>query len=220
VTLPADLRARPARGTGGAAIASLMRACDETYLSWTPPGWTPPAPPPEWPQRLSDPDYWAQVVVDGPGRVVGLVAFRPARSGDEPGGAAGEPLPGVAHLGVLLVHPARWREGIGATLLARAEAAMAAGGYRRARLWTPAGAPAERFYRACGWAPDGRRGLNPWLGLDVVGYAKPLPSSTRPAPPAARSAPAPPGARLAPAPPGARSAPAPAGARSRPGSGR
>ena len=175
MTLPGDLRVRPARAADGAAIGELMRACDETYHAWAPAEWTPPAPPPQWPSRVSDADHWARVAEDAARRLVGLVAFRPARAGDEPGGTSGEPLPGVAHLGVLLVHPERWREGVGAALLARAERAMAADGYRRARLWTPAGAPAERFYVACGWAPDGRSGVNPWLGLDVVGYTKSLP---------------------------------------------
>ena len=174
MTLPGDLRARPARASDGAAISALMRACDETYLAWAPRGWAPPAPAPAWTIRLQDGLRWSRVAVDGTGRVVALVSFTPARVGDAPDGPAGERLPGVAHVGALYVHPARWRERIGTALLARAEAAMAADGYYRARLWTPVGAPAERFYRAAGWAPDGRRGLNPWLGLEVVGYAKAL----------------------------------------------
>jgi GNAT superfamily N-acetyltransferase len=176
VTLPADLRARPARASDGAAIAALMRACDETYVAWAPRGWVPPAPAPAWPIRpLQAPGGRSEVAVDGGGHVVGLVSFTPARAADAPDGPAGDRLSGVAHVGAVYVHPARWREGIGAALLAQAEAAMTADGYRHARLWTPAGAPAEQFYRACGWAPDGRRGLNPWLGLEVVGYAKSLP---------------------------------------------
>jgi len=174
VTLPGDLRARPARGPDGAAIAGLMRACDETYLAWAPRGWAPPTPAPAWTVRLQSGLLWSRVTVDGAGRVVGLVSCTPAKAGDGPDGPAGDLLPGVAHVGALYVHPARWREGIGAALLACAEGAMAAEGYERMRLWTPVGAPAERFYRACGWAPDGRRGLNPWLGLEVVGYAKAL----------------------------------------------
>lgn len=174
MTLPGDLHSRAAQASDGAAILALMRACDETYRAWAPPDWNPPAPPPEWPPRFSDPERWSCAALDGAGRLVGLVSFRPARAGDEPGGTAGPPLPGVAHLSVLLVHPERWREGIGAALLARSEGAMAADGYRRAQLWTPAGAPAERFYGACGWTRDARSGFNPWLALEVVGYAKAL----------------------------------------------
>jgi hypothetical protein len=56
-------------------------------------------------------------------------------------------------------------------MLARAEAAMRARQYTAARLWTPAGAPAERFYAAQGWARDGRAAWDGWLGLAMVGYA-------------------------------------------------
>jgi GNAT superfamily N-acetyltransferase len=175
VTLPGDLRARPARASDGAAIGELMRACDETYVAWAPRGWTPPPVADPRTMRVQSLAQWARVAVDGEGHAIGLVTFRAARSSDEPGGPAGQLVPGVAHVGALYVHPARWREGIARALLACAEAAMAVDGYRLAQLWTPVGAPAERFYRACGWAADGRRGLNPWLGLEVLGYAKSLP---------------------------------------------
>jgi GNAT superfamily N-acetyltransferase len=72
------------------------------------------------------------------------------------------------------VHPSRRRQGLGAALLARAEGAMRSRGDRAARLWTPQGAPAERFYAAQGWRRDGRAGWHPWLGLQMVGYAKRL----------------------------------------------
>jgi GNAT superfamily N-acetyltransferase len=157
-------------------VGELMRACEETYLSWAPRGWAPPPAIDARTVRLRSRAQWSRVAVDGDGRVIGLITFRAARTGDEPGGPAGELVPGVAHVGALYVHPERWREGIGAALLACAEAAMVRDGYRLAQLWTPVGAPAERFYRACGWAPDGRRGLNPWLGLAVVGYSKSLPA--------------------------------------------
>ena len=80
----------------------------------------------------------------------------------------------MAHLGILFVHPSRWREGIAATLLASAEAAMVERGCVREQLWTPEGAPAERFYAARGWKRDGRRAWHPWVGLEVVGYARDL----------------------------------------------
>jgi GNAT superfamily N-acetyltransferase len=174
VTLPGDLRVRPPRAADGPAIGALMRACDETYVSWAPNGWEPPPAVDARTMRVQSRAQWARLALDGEGRAVGLVTFRPARNGDEPGGPAGQLVPGVAHLGALYVHPARWRQGIARALLACAEAAMAAEGYLLALLWTPVGAPAERFYRACGWAPDGRGGVNPWLGLEVVGYAKSL----------------------------------------------
>ena len=48
------------------------------------------------------------------------------------------------------MHPSRWREGIAGAMLDAAEAAMAERGYVREQLWTPEGAPAERFYAARG----------------------------------------------------------------------
>ena len=97
------------------------------------------------------------------GELVATVAFRP--SDDDPK---------VAHVGLVFVHPSRWREGIAASMMALAEAEMLARGYVREQLWTPDGAPAERFYQAQGWARDGRTTWHPWVGLDLVGYARDL----------------------------------------------
>jgi len=41
-------------------------------------------------------------------------------------------------------------------------------------VWTPNGAPAEKFYVAQGWRLDGRREWHPWVGLEMVGYSKAL----------------------------------------------
>ena len=68
----------------------------------------------------------------------------------------------TAHVGLVFVHPSRWREGIAGTMLERAEADMVVRGYVREQLWTPRGAPAERFYEERGGArtagPTGTRG--------------------------------------------------------------
>ena len=146
-----------------AAFTELSRICDETYLEWAPRGWTVPVVPPGWADRYLKPDAWVRVAFDAGGQLVASVAFRRA---DVP-----EP---VGHVGLLLVHPSRWREGIARTLMEVAEAEMRARGYVREQLWTPKGAPAERFYLALGWARDGRREWHPWAGLEMVGYAKAL----------------------------------------------
>ena len=83
--------------------------------------------------------------------------------------------PRLAHLGLLFVHPSRWRQGIAGSMLDRAEAEMVARGCVREQLWTPLDAPAERFYAARGWARDGRRKWHPWVGMEMVGYARDLP---------------------------------------------
>ena len=80
----------------------------------------------------------------------------------------------MAHVGLVFVHPSRWRQGIAGALLSLAEAEMVARGYVREQLWTPVGAPAEQFYAARGWERDGRREWHPWVGLEMVGYAQEL----------------------------------------------
>jgi len=114
------------------------------------------------------------VAVDDASRVVAAVAFRQAHEEPAPGPVVGPPLRGVAHLSILFVHPSRWREGIAGAMLELAEAEMARRGFVREQLWTPEGAPAERFYAARGWARDGRRAWHTWVGLTVVGYGREL----------------------------------------------
>jgi GNAT superfamily N-acetyltransferase len=140
------------------ALTELSRVCDETYLEWTPPGWTVPIHPPGWADRYVR--GYGLVVYEG-SRLVASAAFR-------------EEAPALAHVGMVLVHPSRWRRGIAGSLMDRIEAEMVARGYEREQLWTPEGAPAEAFYRARGWALDGRREWHPWAGLQMVGYARSL----------------------------------------------
>jgi GNAT superfamily N-acetyltransferase len=151
---------RPLTAGDVAALTELAHVCDETYLEWTPPGWTVPVSPPNWMGRYLTPHAWGLLAWEADA-LIGSVAFRPHS-------------PEVAHLGQLLVHPSRWREGIASRLLAVAEDEMRARGYVRERLWTPNGAPEERFYLAHGWRRDGRREWHPWAGLEMVGYAKAL----------------------------------------------
>jgi GNAT superfamily N-acetyltransferase len=164
---------RELRPDDAEALAALVRACDETYREWLPPGWTPPEVGADWTARFAEPDRWS-LVMDAGGEIAGFMSFRPAYQEASPGRRAGALLPGVAHVGAVFVHPSRWRQGIAARMLARAEAAMRAAGYERAVLWTPEGAPAERLYAAQGWERDGRRAWHDWIGVTVVGYAKRL----------------------------------------------
>ena len=165
---------RPLEPGDAPALVALVRACDETYREWAPAGWEPPTVSPSWAESFLAPDRWSRVDVDGGGALAGAVAFRQAHLQPVPGPAEGPPLEGVAHLSILFVHPSRWREGIAGSLLDDAEAEMTARGYVREMLWTPEGAPAERFYAARGWERDGRRAWHQWVGLMVVGYARDL----------------------------------------------
>lgn len=141
-------------------LTELARACDETYLEWAPKGWMVPPAPPRWADRYLEDDAWALVGYEG-SQLVASVAFR---SHTET----------IAHVGLVFVHPSHWRQGIARSLMETAEAEMVARGYVRERLWTPLGAPAERFYRSLGWDLDGRREWHPWIGLEMVGYTKDL----------------------------------------------
>ncbi len=163
---------RPFRPDDAEPLAALVRACDETYNDWLPPGWTPPEVGADWSARFGEPERWS-VVVEDAGELVGFASFRPAFEETAPG-QFGAPLPGVAHVGAVFVAPTRWRRGIAARMLASADAEMRSRGYSRAVLWTPEGAPAERLYVALGWERDGRRAWHDWVGVVVVGYAKRL----------------------------------------------
>ncbi len=142
------------------ALTELSRVCDETYLAWAPPGWSAPIQPRGWADRYLKDDAYGLVAFDG-SELVATAAFR-------------HEAPSLAHVGMVLVHPSRWRRGIAGSMMDRAEAEMLARGYAREQLWTPEGAPAEAFYRARGWELDGRNEWHPWAGLQMVGYARDL----------------------------------------------
>ena len=142
------------------ALSELARVCDETYLSWTPPGWVVPAAPPHWADRCLADDAWAMLGWDADA-LIASVAFRSHSQS-------------AAHVGLVFVHPSRWRQGIAGRLMGLAEEEMRRRRYLREQLWTPNGAPAEKFYLAQGWRQDGRREWHPWVGLEMVGYSKAL----------------------------------------------
>jgi GNAT superfamily N-acetyltransferase len=164
VSLPADLLVRAMDADDVPALLELARACDETYLEWTPPGWVVPTLPPNFAANYLTDTAWMHGAFDPSRRLVSTVAFR--RSNEDPRE--------TAHLGLVFVHPSRWREGIAGTMLERAEAEMVARGFVREQLWTPRGAPAERFYQVRGWRPNGRTDWNPWVALEMVGYSRDL----------------------------------------------
>jgi GNAT superfamily N-acetyltransferase len=159
-----DLAVRPLTRADMGALTELARACDETYLEWTPKGWAVPEAPTGWANKYLQPEAWIEGAFEPSGRLVATVAFRPSDVAAD-----------VAHVGLVFTHPSRWREGLAGTLLSRAEAEMVVRGYVSEILWTPDGAPAESFYRARGWERDGRTEWHPWVGLQMVGYARDLP---------------------------------------------
>ena len=145
------------------ALTELARVCDETYLEWAPPGWTVPVAPP----RLGGSLPRGRRVGDArSGRVRRAARSRRSRS-------AGALDPASAHVGLVFVHPSRWRQGIAARRCALAEggdaprAATRASSCGRRRARRPSGSTPR-----AGWRRDGRREWHPWVGLEIVGYAQ------------------------------------------------
>ena len=106
-------------------------------------------------ENFVEPDYWRRTIeVAPPGwavlvagdPVVGFACVGPSRDEDR-----------VGELYAIYVHPERWREGVGRTLIERAEEHLAAD-YDQATLWVLAANPrARRFYERAGWRADGAR---------------------------------------------------------------
>ena len=149
-----------------------MNRCHATYREWAPAGWEPPEPEqadPKAAERLADPERWSRGAFDAEGRLVATFSWEQFKDR-----ASGEAPPDVAHVSAVFVDPARWRQGIATGLLTQAEQATYERGYRLARLWTPEGAPARRFYEVNGWRHDGRRMWHDRFRLHHIGYEKRL----------------------------------------------
>lgn len=88
--------------------------------------------------------WWVAVIDD---QVVGFAGIGPSR----------DPLDAtLGELDTIAVTPARWRRGIGQSLMAVAFDALQTDGYREAVLWTLAGYPlGQRFYESLGWETTG-----------------------------------------------------------------
>jgi GNAT superfamily N-acetyltransferase len=154
-------------------IVAMVRRCDETVPGWL--GREVPIPPEateelEWELRFARSGAWIEVAEGEDGAIAGVVAFAHGQVAREDRTL----VPGLAHVSAVFVDPAHWRRGLARQMLAAADAAMVAGGYDRAQLWTLEGSPAERLYAALGWARDGRRDVYPPMGLAIVAYNKPL----------------------------------------------
>ncbi len=90
-------------------------------------------------------------------RVCGLVLLGPCR---DPEAAENE-----AEIVALYVHPDRWREGVGRSLVAGALDRLEAAGHREVIVWTLAGSARNRsFYEALGFTSDGGTQRRPSFG--------------------------------------------------------
>jgi GNAT superfamily N-acetyltransferase len=141
----------------------------ESYRAWAGPDWRPPTDLPGSDdllrRRLTWPGAWA-AVAEAQGEIRGAVAFKPMLAERW----SGEPLPGIAHVWMLFVHPDWWGRGIGRALHELCVGEMRARGYRHARLWTPTAArPARALYERVGWRATGA-GHAEELGLHLTSY--------------------------------------------------
>ena len=108
-------------------------------------------------------------VAEAVGRPVGFVAAGPSRDADAPAG--------TGEIAALYVDPDHQRAGHGASLLRRAEDALAAAGHTRATLWTFAAAgDALAFYAACGWRVEGARTSHAASGAEEIRLERDLPA--------------------------------------------
>jgi GNAT superfamily N-acetyltransferase len=169
--LPDDVAIGPLAAADLGEMLAVVGRCDATYLEWAPSDWRRPdamADLPRWRANWDRPHRSALGAFDPEQTLIAFISWSQEVGPDE------RPVAGVAHVSALFVDPPRWNQGIGATLLGRAEGAMVVAGLATARLWTPERAPARTFYEAMGWSHDGQHDWHAPLGLAVVGYEKRL----------------------------------------------
>ena len=118
--------------------------------------------------HLEAPDAFLLVAEDD-GGIVGMAAARDGRS-DEGRGPA---IPGLCHVAMVYVAPARWGEGIGQRLVDAVLAEARGRGYVAAQLFTPAlNDHAQRLYEGKGFRRSGR--FREAMGLSLVHYERDL----------------------------------------------
>lgn len=119
----------------GVLPAEVLEALDQDEIAW------------EWGRSLLQPGpHRLLVALDDEGAVTGAAAVGPCSDPDAQG--AGE-------ISLLVVDPARWRQGHGSRLLQASVDHLVAGGHREAVAWIPlAEEPRRAFMQSAGWGPD------------------------------------------------------------------
>ena len=148
-TVPATFR--PATPDDAEPIARLVVDGFETYRSFTPPGWEPPAIEVELAHLrhlFADDAFWILVAEDG-GRLVGQVSIIASQRT-----VHAEPDPGLVHLRNLFVARDQWGTGLATELNGAAVSE----------------ARARRFYEREGWSQRGEPFNEPRLGMALVEY--------------------------------------------------
>jgi GNAT superfamily N-acetyltransferase len=153
-------------------IVALTVEGFETYRSFAPEGWTPPAASQEAQRLLGmlGEDHVWYLVAEHEGELVGHVGFLPgrlsfARIDDS----------GLAHFRQLFVRAAHWGTGLATRLHAAAVDEARARGFTAMRLFTPAAqARARRFYEREGWSLARPPAFDERIGLEIAEYRRAL----------------------------------------------
>ncbi len=147
------------------AVAEMhVRSWQEGYRGLMPSEFLDALDPASWASRYTfgPPGRPATTVaIDGAGTVLGLATIGPSSDTSDASN--------VGQLYALYVDPAAWGQGVGRLLLSDARERLSAIGFTEAQLWVMDGNErAQRFYRADGWLPDGRRQEEEVRGIRVT----------------------------------------------------
>jgi ribosomal protein S18 acetylase RimI-like enzyme len=157
------LRVRRARLDDAAAIAEVhvrtwQVAYEHVFGAERLAGVTVEQRLPMWRQILRDPKQTALVAEDDAGRIVGWCTVAPSRDEDADGELWG-----------IYVLSEAWGSGAGTALLAAGVDALRESGSREVILWVLEDNPrARHFYEREGWALDGSRKEDEFLGVPVT----------------------------------------------------
>jgi GNAT superfamily N-acetyltransferase len=164
--VPATFRA--ATPADAEPIARLVIDGFETYRSFTPPGWVPPAIETELAhleRLLPDGDVWV-LLAEEDGRLVGQVSILPSTKTVHP-----QPEASLVHFRNLFVAQDHWGSGLATELHAASIVEARRRGFAQMRLFTPADhGRARRFYEREGWSQRGEPFDEPRLGMALVEY--------------------------------------------------
>jgi GNAT superfamily N-acetyltransferase len=145
----------------------------ETYRSFAPEGWTPPAASQETQRLLGmlGEDHVWYLVAEHEGELVGHVGFLPA---DRLSFARVDD-PRLVHFRQLFITREHWGTGLARRLHAAAIDEARARGFTAMRLFTPAGqGRARRFYEREGWSLSRPPAFDERIGLEIAEYRRAL----------------------------------------------
>jgi GNAT superfamily N-acetyltransferase len=166
---------RTASARDAEQIALVLEEGFESYRSFAPAGWEPPAGNYDLAalrKRLAQPDVWC-VLAEVDHAAAGHVSLLPAAKHSRwPSSDAG-----LVQLWHLFLSTGWWGSGLAAELHAEAVREAGERGYTAMRLFTPvAQGRARRFYEREGWTPAGEPLDAPGFGMPLLELRRPISS--------------------------------------------